>query len=81
VEYIKKPIELFLAAVLKFEPTLGAKVAGGAHRHIPGKLQWHIFMSKKFLKHIRTTFYHLRRTDTLLGLEPLADWPNALEAI
>lgn len=45
--HIRGPLEAFLKAVRKYEPTLGNKAVKGHHRHIGRKLQWFLFMSKK----------------------------------
>jgi hypothetical protein len=47
VHHIKEPVDEFLKAVLKYEPSLGAKTAERHHRHILRKLQQYMFMSKK----------------------------------
>jgi len=47
VERIKVPVEAFLKAVLKYEPSLGAKAAPGHHRNVGRKLQWFLFVSRK----------------------------------
>lgn len=43
---IKGPIEEFLHAVKKYEPSLGVDAKKGNHRNIPRKLEWHFRMSK-----------------------------------
>ena len=43
VEYIKEPVEQFLAEVLKYEPSLGTNANRGHHQHVLRKLQWYIF--------------------------------------
>lgn len=66
VGHIKEPVEKFLAAVLKYEPSLGAGAKEGHHRHILRKLQWYIFMSKKVLGLRRKIKSHMRIIDTLM---------------
>jgi hypothetical protein len=66
VAQIKQPIEEFLLAVLKYEPSLGAKAAAGKHRHVLRKLQWYTFMSKKVLGLQKRIESHRRVLDTLL---------------
>jgi hypothetical protein len=66
VVHIKEPVEGFLKAVLKYEPSLGNKAAEGHYRHIGRKLQWYLFMSKKVSTLRRKIESHMRVIDTLL---------------
>jgi hypothetical protein len=66
VAHIKGPLEEFLTAVLKYEPSLGAAAKEGHHRHILRKLQWYMFMSKKVLDLRRKIESHMRIIDTLM---------------
>lgn len=66
VGYIKEPVEKFLAKVLKYEPSLGAKAKEGHHRHVFKKLQWHVVVSKKVLVLRSKIESHMRIIDTLM---------------
>jgi hypothetical protein len=66
VGHIKEPVEKFLVAVLKYEPSLGVGAKEGNHRHILRKLQWYIFMSKKVLGLRRKIESHMQIIDTLM---------------
>lgn len=66
VRHIKGPIEAFLAAAVKFEPSLGRRAKNDHHRHVLRKLQWHIVMSKKVLGLKSIIESHLGIIDTLL---------------
>lgn len=66
VAHIKTPVEGFLAAVLKYEPSLGVAAKAGHHRHIFRKLQWYMFMSKKVLSLRRKIESHMHIIDTLM---------------
>jgi hypothetical protein len=66
VAHIRKPVENFLQAVLKYEPSLGAKASAGRHRHMLRKVQWHVFMTKKVLALRKKIESHMRVIDTLL---------------
>jgi hypothetical protein len=66
VAHIKEPVESFLEAVVKFEPSLGQRAVAGHHRHVFRKLQWHILVSKKALSLRRSIESHMRVIDTLL---------------
>jgi hypothetical protein len=66
VECIKKPVEDFLAAVLKYEPSLGPAAKVGHHQHIVRKLQWTMSMSKKVLGLRKKIESHMRIIDTLM---------------
>ncbi|CZR67508.1 uncharacterized protein PAC_17407 [Phialocephala subalpina] len=66
VGFVKKPIEDFLAQVLKFEPSLGEKATRGHRRHVIRKLQWYLFMSKKVLSLRKKIESHMRVIDTLM---------------
>jgi hypothetical protein len=66
---IKEPVEQFLAAVLKYDPSLGVKARRGWRRSIPTflrKLQWYIFMPKKVLILRGKIESHMRVLDTLM---------------
>lgn len=65
VAQIRAPVEKFLAAVLKFEPSFGS-VKDGHHRHILRKLQWHILVSKRVLALRESIESHTRVIDILL---------------
>jgi hypothetical protein len=64
--HIKEPVERFLSAVSKYEPSLGAKATEGHHRHILGKLQWYISVSRKALALRRKIESHMRVIETLM---------------
>lgn len=66
VAHIKGPVETFLASILKYEPTLGARAKEGRHRHIFRKLQWYIYTSKKVLELKKQIKSHMRIIDTLM---------------
>jgi hypothetical protein len=66
VGHIKAPVQKFLAAVVKYEPTLGASAKDGRHRHVLRKLQWYVFMSKKVLGLRKKIESHMRIVDTLM---------------
>ena len=66
VDYIREPVEQFLAKVLKFEPCLGEKARGGNHRHVLRKLQWYMFMSKKVVTLEKKIGSHMRVIDSLM---------------
>lgn len=69
VDHIKEPVQDFLAAVLKYEPSLGANATKGWKRSVPTvfrKLQWHILMSKKVLRLKGQTESHMRILDSLM---------------
>jgi hypothetical protein len=66
VAHIKEPVESFLKAVVKFEPSLGQRAVAGHHRNVFRKLQWHILVSKKALALRRSIESHMRVIDTLL---------------
>ncbi|KAI1754891.1 hypothetical protein F4782DRAFT_464263 [Xylaria castorea] len=66
VGHIKEPVEQFLAAIRKYEPSLGARAQDGHHRHIVRKLQWHMFVSKKVLSLKKKIESRMRIIDTLM---------------
>ncbi|KAH8774003.1 hypothetical protein BGZ57DRAFT_734458, partial [Hyaloscypha finlandica] len=69
VDHIKKPIEEFLDAVLKYEPSLGQRARSGWQNCVPSafrKLQWYIFMSKKVLSLRMKIELHMRILDSLM---------------
>jgi hypothetical protein len=66
VKNIKEPVENFLAAVLKYEPSLGAGAKDGHHQHIFRKLQWTTSLSKKVLGLRRRIESQMRIIDTLM---------------
>ena len=66
VRHIKEPVDEFLKAVLKYEPSLGFKAAEGHHRHILRKLQWYMFVSKRVSILKKKIESHMRMIDTLL---------------
>jgi hypothetical protein len=69
VGHIKGPVEDFLAAVLKYEPSLGENRRTGWPRALPAalrKLQWHVFMSKKVLSLRGKIESHMRILDSLM---------------
>jgi hypothetical protein len=66
---IKAPVEKFLAAVLKYEPSLGTKAKRGWDKSVPAtlrKLEWHMVMPKKVLKLRREVESHMRILDSLM---------------
>lgn len=62
VGYIKEPVENFLAAMLKYELSLGANAKQGCHRHVLRKWQW--YMSK--VLSLRRIASHMRVIDALM---------------
>jgi hypothetical protein len=67
VSHIKEPVESFLEAVLKYEPSLGIKPAeGNHHRHVFRKLQWYLTVSNRVLQLRKKIESHMRVIDTLL---------------
>ncbi|RYP56831.1 hypothetical protein DL771_011606 [Monosporascus sp. 5C6A] len=66
VEFIRGPVDEFLQAILKYEPSLGPRAKAGHHRHIRRKLQWYIFMSKKTLALRNKIESHMRVLDSLM---------------
>lgn len=66
VGHIKVPVEQFLAAVLKYKPTLGSNCLPGRHRNCIRKLQWYIFMSTKVLNLKKKIKSHMRIINALL---------------
>jgi len=69
VTYIKQPIEEFLAAILKYEPSLGDNARRCWRKGLPTalrKLQWYIFMSKKVLALRGKIESHMRVLDSLM---------------
>ena len=66
VKQIREPVQKFLEAVVKYEPSLGAQAKKGHHRHVFRKLQWHVFVSKKVLALKKSIESHMRVIDTLL---------------
>jgi hypothetical protein len=65
VAHIKEPVEIFLTAVLKFEPSLG-NAKDGHHRHVLRKLQWYMIVSRKVLALRKKIESHMRVIDTLM---------------
>ncbi|CAJ2509501.1 Uu.00g145270.m01.CDS01 [Anthostomella pinea] len=66
VDFIKGPVDEFLRAVLKYEPSLGTKAKDGHHRHVLRKLQWHVSMSKKVTALRSKIESHMRILDSLM---------------
>ncbi|KAI1745799.1 hypothetical protein F4680DRAFT_113646 [Xylaria scruposa] len=66
VGHIKEPVERFLAAIRKYEPSLGARAQDRRHRHVVRKLQWYIFMSKRVLDLKNKIRSHMRIIDILM---------------
>lgn len=66
VLHIRLPVEQFLEAVLKYEPSLGAKASIGRHRHVSQqKIKWHVQVSSKAVS-LRKIKSHLKIVDTLM---------------
>lgn len=66
---IKRPVEGFLAAVLKYEPRLGDKARKGWKEKLQStirKLDWYIFMETKVLSLRKKIESHMRILDTLM---------------
>jgi hypothetical protein len=63
---IKGPIEEFLWAVEKYEPSLGVDAKKGHYRNIPRKLEWHFRMSKDVERLREKVGAHLLLIDKLL---------------
>jgi len=63
---IKGPIEDFMKAVLKYEPSLGTCSIRGHHRNVWQKLEWRFSVSKDFEKLRRKVGDHLVVIDKLL---------------
>ena len=71
LEQIRPPVQEFLAAVLKYEPSLGEKARRGWKRSLQTtfrKLEWYIFMTKKVLSLRSKIESHMRILDTLMQL-------------
>jgi hypothetical protein len=69
LEQIKRPVQEFLTAVLKYEPSLGEKARRGWKRSLKTtflKLDWYIFMEKKVLSLRGKIESHMRILDTLM---------------
>lgn len=66
VEAIKGPVDQFLQAALKYEPSLGAASKKGHQRHIYRKLKWHFFISKEILALRSKIESHMQVLDSLL---------------
>ncbi|KAM3070175.1 hypothetical protein ACMFMF_008528 [Clarireedia jacksonii] len=66
VDHIQEPLKIFCAKVVEYESSLGATAKAGRHRHVPRKIQWYIFMSKKVLKLKGKIESHMRLIDTLM---------------
>jgi hypothetical protein len=66
INSIKEPVEQFIASILKYEPSLGAKAKQGHHRHMLKKVTWRLFMTKKVLGLRKRIESHLRLVDTLM---------------
>jgi hypothetical protein len=69
LEQIRRPVQEFLTAVLKYEPSLGEKARRGWKRSLQTtflKLDWYIFMEKKVLSLRGKIESHMRILDTLM---------------
>ncbi|UPK93361.1 hypothetical protein LCI18_004296 [Fusarium solani-melongenae] len=66
VEAIKGPVDQFLQAALKYEPSLGAVSRKGHQRHIYMKLKWHFSISKEILALRNKIESHMQVLDSLL---------------
>jgi hypothetical protein len=66
VEQIRGPIEIFLDEIRKYEPSLGSKASEGRHRQFVGKLQWHLFTSKKVLSLRKKIESNMRIIDSII---------------
>ena len=66
VKCIKRPVEEFVNAALKYESSLGSKASHGHHRHIWKKLHWYFSKEKKVLVLKDKIVNHMRIIDTLI---------------
>jgi hypothetical protein len=66
VAQIREPVESFLKAVTKFEPSLRQYASSAYHRDVFKKLHWHILASKKVLALRKRVESHMRIIDTLV---------------
>lgn len=70
LDKINRPVESFLAAVLKYEPSLGGdKASKGWRKTLQTtirKLDWYMFMENKVLSLKKKIESHMRVLDTLL---------------
>jgi hypothetical protein len=66
VSLIREPVETFIDAVRKYEPSLGKSAAQGHHRHVWKKLQWHFAKENKVLALKAKIDQHMRIVDTLI---------------
>jgi hypothetical protein len=66
VAFIRDPVEEFVKAVKKSEPSLGKTAACGHHRHVWKKLQWYVVKEKKVLALKGKIERHMRIIDTLI---------------
>jgi hypothetical protein len=66
VTLIKDPVEEFVAAVKKYESSLGENASRGHHRHVWRKLQWYVVKEKKVLALKSKIDRHMRIIDTLI---------------
>jgi hypothetical protein len=65
VRYIRGPVEEFLNAAVKYEPSLGPKAKKGHHRHVLRKLRWYLLKENKVLALKDKIEDHMRIIDTL----------------
>ncbi|PMD49113.1 uncharacterized protein K444DRAFT_301242 [Hyaloscypha bicolor E] len=66
VAQVREPVESFLKAVTKFEPSLRQYASSAYHRDVFKKLHWHILVSKKVLALRKRVESHMRIIDTLV---------------
>ncbi|KAN0108885.1 hypothetical protein V8E51_008627 [Hyaloscypha variabilis] len=63
---IRDPVKAFVAAVQKYERSLGAQASHGHLRNMGRKVQWSVFMSKKVISLKRKIESHMRIIDSLM---------------
>ena len=66
VQYIRGPVEEFLNAAVKYEPSLGPNAKKGHHRHVLRKLQWYLRKENKVSALKNKIGDHMRIIDTLI---------------
>jgi hypothetical protein len=66
VQHIRGPMEEFLNAAVKYEPSLGAKAKKGHHRHVWRKLQWYLLKENKVSALKNKIGDHMLIIDTLI---------------
>jgi len=63
---IRDPVQAFVAATKKYEPSLGEQSSHGHFRNMGRKAQWKLSMSKKAISLKRKIESHMRIIDSLM---------------